>query len=237
LDLPAPRVKHIKGLRVAVWAEDKATHTGTEVTAALHDLAAHLEKEGATVSLSARPVFDPRTAFDIYLKLLSAALSARADRAMLDKIAARAASYTADDHSPDATMARAAEITHGAWLVLNERRLRIRRAWGAFFRDWDVLLCPVHPVPAQRRAETEPPFAMKVDIDGRTVPWNEMLFWPLIIGGVHLPSSVAPLAKTQAGLPLGVQIVGPMYGDRMTIAVAKMLEKSWSAFEAPPGWD
>ncbi len=237
LDLPAPRVKHMKGLRVAVWAEDKATHTGGEITAALHDLATHLEKEGATVSLSARPAFEPRTAFDIYLKLLSAALSGRADRAALDKIAARAASYAADDHSPDATMARAAEITHAAWLVLNERRLRIRRAWGEFFRDWDVLLCPVHPVPAQKRAETEPTFAMKVDIDGKTVPWNEMLFWPLIIGGVHLPSSVAPLGKTQAGLPMGVQIVGPMYGDRMTIAVAKMLEKSWRPFEAPPGWD
>jgi amidase len=237
IDLPAPRVKHPKGLRVAVWAEDAATETDTEATAALHDLAAHLEKSGATVSLTARPVFDPRTAFTIYLKLLSAALSGRADRAALDRIAARAAGYAADDESAPAVLARAAEISHATWLGLNEQRLRIRRAWGEFFRDWDVLLCPVLALPAQKRMETAPTHEMTAVVNGKTIPWNEMMFWPLIIGGVHLPSSVAPLGRTKAGLPMGVQIVGPLYGDRMTIAVAKMLEKSWRAFEAPPGWE
>jgi hypothetical protein len=32
---------------------------------------------------------------------------------------------------------------------------------------------------------------------------------------------------TRAGLPVGVQIVGPLYGDRITLAVARMLDKSW----------
>jgi hypothetical protein len=34
-----------------------------------------------------------------------------------------------------------------------------------------------------------------------------------------------------------VQIVGPLYGDRMTIAVAKMLEAEWQGFVPPPGYD
>jgi amidase len=38
-------------------------------------------------------------------------------------------------------------------------------------------------------------------------------------------------------LPVGVQIVGPLYGDRTTLAVARMLERSWRAFVAPPGYD
>jgi amidase len=78
---------------------------------------------------------------------------------------------------------------------------------------------------------------MTAEINGQTVQWNEMLFWPGVIGGYHLPASVAPLGLTKAGLPMGVQIVGPLYGDRMTIAVAKMLEKSWRAFTPPPGWE
>ncbi len=61
-----------------------------------------------------------------------------------------------------------------------------------------------------------------------------MLFWPGITGAFHLPASVAPLGLTQAGLPVGVQIAGPLYGDRGPIAVARLLEKSWQGFAAPP---
>ena len=77
---------------------------------------------------------------------------------------------------------------------------------------------------------------MKVEVNGESISWNEMLFWPGIVGGYHLPATAAPLGQTRAGLPIGVQIVGPLYGDRTTIAVAQMLERSWRAFVAPPGW-
>ena len=36
LNLPRAAPKHLKGLRVAVWADDPATHTDAEITAALH---------------------------------------------------------------------------------------------------------------------------------------------------------------------------------------------------------
>jgi amidase len=64
-----------------------------------------------------------------------------------------------------------------------------------------------------------------------------MLFWPGITCAYHLPASTAPLGVTRAGLPVGVQIVGPLYGDRTTLGVARMLERSWRAFEAPTGYD
>jgi amidase len=35
---------------------------------------------------------------------------------------------------------------------------------------------------------------------------------------------VTPVGLTQAGLPIGVQILGPLYGDRITIHVASLLE-------------
>ena len=41
---------------------------------------------------------------------------------------------------------------------------------------------------------------------------------------------------TEAGLPIGVQIVGPLYGDRTTIHVAGLLEQHWRRFVPPPGW-
>ena len=44
--------------------------------------------------------------------------------------------------SADAIQVRAVDMTHREWLRLNERRMQLRRIWGAFFQDWDVLLCP-----------------------------------------------------------------------------------------------
>jgi amidase len=36
------------------------------------------------------------------------------------------------------------------------------------------------------------------------------------------------------GLPLGVQIVGPQYGDLTTIRFAQLIEREYYAFVPPP---
>jgi amidase len=73
-------------------------------------------------------------------------------------------------------------------------------------------------------------------VNGQEMPYNDMLFWPGLTCGFHLPASVAPIGVSKAGLPIGVQIVGPLYGDRMTIQVARMLEKAGQGFVPPEGW-
>jgi len=236
-NLPAPRVAGLKGLRVAVWPEDAATHTDAEITAQLHALARHLRREGAKVSVTARPAFKPAEAFEVYLELLSAALTARATAEDLARIARHVAGLAADDRSADAVIARATGMSHGAWVGENERRHRMRRAWAAFFREWDVLLCPVHALPALPHRHDAPTTQLRIAVNGTEIPWNDMLFWPGVTCAFLLPASTAPLGVTKAGLPIGVQIVGPSYGDRTTLAVARMLEKSWRAFVPPPGYD
>jgi amidase len=52
-----------------------------------------------------------------------------------------------------------------------------------------------------------------------------------------LPSSVAPIELSRDKLPVGVQIVGPQYGDYLTIGVARLIEKAYFAFTPPPGYD
>jgi amidase len=38
-------------------------------------------------------------------------------------------------------------------------------------------------------------------------------------------------------LPVGVQIVGPQYGDLTCIRLAQLLEKEYQGFQPPPGYD
>jgi amidase len=234
--LPPPRTGGLQGLRVAVWPRDAAAPTDPEISAALEELAKALRREGAKVSLTARPAFAPREAFEVYLALLAMAVSGRASPEELDAARARAGEYGADAVHADAVMARAAGASHGEWLLANERRGQIRRAWGRFFQDWDVVLCPAFAAVAQPHRHEAPTHALALMVDGRRTRWNEMLFWPGIVGGFHLPASVAPLGISREGLPFGVQIVGPLYGDRTTLMVAGLLERAWLGATPPPGW-
>ena len=57
-------------------------------------------------------------------------------------------------------------------------------------------------------------------IAGQDTPYGDQVAWAGLASFVGLPATVAPVSTTRAGLPIGVQIVGPPFGDRTTIAAA-----------------
>ncbi|MSP02926.1 MAG: amidase [Acetobacteraceae bacterium] len=252
--LPRPRVTSLKSLRIAVWASEPGQETDTETVAAIEAMADELERQGAIVSRAARPAFDPVEAFHLYLQALDTAWSARMTDAILAAKRQRLADLGPGDTSADAAMARATDMAHRDWLMLNERRMKLRRIWSMFFREWDVLLTPVIGTAAlphmqegasimngpgsaglaRPHVQTGQPWERHVTINGRRIPYNDMLFWPGLTAGFHLPATVAPIGFTKAGLPLGVQISGPIYGDRTTIMAASLIEQAGYTFKAPP---
>ncbi|XP_044760652.1 fatty-acid amide hydrolase 2 [Coccinella septempunctata] len=62
-------------------------------------------------------------------------------------------------------------------------------------------------------------------------PWNFNLF--AIWNAMKLPVTQVPLGLSSEGLPLGIQIVSAPYNDRLTIAVAKHLEKHLGGYVPP----
>jgi amidase len=255
-NLPRPRVTSLKALRVAVWSHEPGQETDAETVAAIDAMAERLEREGRTVSRTARPAFDAVEAFHLYLRALDSAWSARATEAILESKRKYLETHDPNDMSADAVMARTTDILHRDWLALNERRMKLRRVWSAFFRDWDVLLSPVissaalphmqegasimrpadAPPPlggAPRHIQTGPVWERRVTVNGRIIAYNDMLFWPGLTAGFHLPATVVPIGFTKAGLPLGVQITGPIYGDRMTLMAASLFEQAGYTFRPP----
>ena len=235
VNLPKRGPIGIKGLRVAVWSADPTVAPDATISGELAALAKFLRREGAKVSMTARPAFDPAQAFMIALQMLGAALSIGPPGSNALAVA-RAEALAPDDRSPGAWLTRGMALRHSDFLGLNERRHRLRRAWAVFFQDWDVVLCPAFAVPALAHV-TAANRDRQVVINGEDRSWFEMMFWPLLAGAVHLPATVAPLGQTSAGLPFGVQIIGPLHGDRMTISVADLLETSWRGFAPAPEWE
>ncbi len=236
LNLPAPRFSGLKDLRVAVWADQPGSHTDAETVAAMLALADGLERQGVTVSRTARPGFDPIAAYHLYLRLLDSGWSSRITDEVVESKRKRVATLAPDDTSADAIMVRTVDMHHRTWLGLNEQRHRWRRTWSAFFREWDVLLCPAFSTAALPHRQDGTPWERRIAVDGTETGYADLLFWPGITGGYHLPATVAPMGFTKAGLPLCVQIAGPLYGDRSTIAAAALLEQAWMGFQPPPGW-
>ncbi len=235
--LPAPAFSGLRDLRVAVWSNQPNQAIEHETVSAIEALADRLEQAGARVGRDARPAFDVDDAYRLFLTLLNAAWSGSASDAVVAREIATAQQLDPADRSADAVMLRGAGMSHRTWLGLNERRHVVRRAWNGFFRDWDVLLCPVFATSAMPHRQDGQTWERRIVVEGTEIAYNDQLFWPGLIGGFHLPATVAPIGRTRAGLPIGVQIAGPTHGDRATIAMAELLEQAGYGFVPPSGWD
>ena len=194
-------------------------------------------KRARRVSQSARPAIDLKQAHDVFFRLLRAATS----RSLTDAAFARhqdaARAARADDDSYPAAMARGNTLYHREWLYLNESRHQMRLQWAEFFRDWDVLLCPAAATAAFPHNQQGERWERMIDVNGRPQPSTTQMFWAGYSGMCYLPSTVAPAGLTAGGLPVGVQIVGPQYGDLTCLAFAQLLEREYRGFVAPPGFD
>jgi len=140
------------------------------------------------------------------------------------------------DESYNARAMRAAVLPHRDWLAANETRHRMRLAWAEFFTTYDLLLCPVAGTAAFPHDQKGERHERTLTVNGKRVPVTDHLFWAGYTGASYLPSTAAPCGFTPGGLPVGVQIVGPQYGDLTCLAFAQLLEREFQAFVPPPGY-
>lgn len=235
LTLPPPRRTELKDFRVALVVDDSFAEVDAPVRDQLEALGTFLTGEGAKVTIGARPDHDSERLYILYMILLRAAASAGVTDAELAE--AQALSKGASRSTRDVAVANAygASLPHRDWLRLDEERRRLRRRWSAFFGDFDVLLCPVLSTAAFPHSEI-PPQQRQLRVNGRDVPFENQLFWAGYAGLPHLPATAAPIGLSPDGLPIGVQIIGPSYGDLTTLRFARLLEERYRAFVPPPGW-
>lgn len=94
-------------------------------------------------------------------------------------------------------------------------RTKLINEFAAAFKDFDVLVGPVAPTTAFKIGENaEDPLQMYL-ADIMTVSAS--------LAG--LPAYSVPVAKDDAGLPIGVQIIGPQHSDALLFSVAKQIEE------------
>jgi len=236
LELPSPRHGALRKYRVAAWLDDPACPVAAEVRARLEAVIAGLREEKVQVDEQARPGFHFADALRTYLGLLWGATSSGLPREQIEELARAAGQMPPEADGYWDHFVRASAQRHCDWLLANEARAHYRAQWAEFFRNYDVLLCPITPTAAISHDHSEPMMARTIQVNGQTRSYLDGIAWAGVIGMAYLPVTMAPVGRTSQGLPVGVQIVGPYLEDRTTVDFARRLAEVIGGFEAPPGY-
>ncbi|HKD23150.1 MAG TPA: amidase, partial [Rhizomicrobium sp.] len=223
LTLPKPRKTALKDFKVALVTDDSFAEVDGPVRDQLGALGARLEREGVKVVREARPEFDSFSFYILFLIMLRAAASAGVPEPEFRQCVEYAQGVTRATRDIGKANAYGVALTHRDWSRLDEERRRYQGKWREFFETYDLLLCPVLSSAAFPHAEGSPQGRM-LRLNGHDVPFENQLFWAGYGGLCLLPATVAPIGLTPEGLPVGVQIIGPQYGDLTCLRFAKLLE-------------
>jgi amidase len=109
----------------------------------------------------------------------------------------------------------------------------VRRQWGEAFADFDVVLTPTFQTVAYPHT-SEPPNERTLTFDGAQHPYFDGLAYPSLALLPNLPATAFPVGLTKAGLPIGLQAIGPYLEDRTSIGFAGLVEREFGGFRAPP---
>ncbi len=233
VSLPA-LTQGVSGLRIAVWDSDPLCPTSAAVKARLQAVCAALSRAGAHVDETARPDFSAEHSHEVFSGLLWSAMAARLPEDVFAK-RLEAAARSGANQSASGRIALAETMRLHTWARLNEARVKLRWAWRRFFDTADFLITPIMPTTAFRHAHG-PEGARRITIDGEDHPYFSQTFWAGLAGVAFLPATVFPAGLAPDGLPVGLQIIGPAYGDLRTIALAARLEAMGFGFVPPPAF-
>jgi amidase len=205
--LARPRHRRLEDVRAGVVLDHGQAPVSGEVGAVLSDAVDALARAGATVAAGWPEGVDPvaqAESFGFQVRLFFAYQE------------------PGDDLPPFAEV-----------VDQERRRMAARAAWGRYFQDVDVFLCPASfttafphdPRPFQDRTIATP--------EGER-PYADQVFWVAQPALPGLPAVAAPVGRSAAGLPVGAQVVGPLHEDDTAITVAELLAEVAGGYQPPP---
>ena len=237
VELPAPRHRKLREFRVAVWATSPLCEIDSNAQKPFEAAVAAIAETGAVIDENARPEIGDAQHHRLFMTLLRAATASRLSEAEFAAQKEIAATVAADDMSFRATLARGAALDHRAWGIANETRNKLRYMWRDFFQRFDVLLAPVAATAAFPHDHNPDRDQRLIPVNGRMIPYGDQRFWAGLASLSYLPSTAAPIGLTAAGLPVGLQIIGPEGEDATTIEFARLLANEIGGFGPPTGYD
>jgi len=203
-----PNEVDLTSLRVAFHSDNGISSPSRETDKVVRAAAALLDSEGSTLTEICPDGIEE--SYDLMIKLLSAD-GGTSIRRLLKQAG------TKDHTLPWLGLADPVDATRFDALIM--KLFRFRSTMLSFFKDYDVILCPVNAFPAV------PHGSLGADLEAfsYTMTYN-MTGWP---------AAVVRGGTSPDGLPIGVQIVAHPWREDVALAVAGYLEKTLGGFHPP----
>ncbi len=240
LAFPPPRHERLSEYRVAVLPPITWVPVDTEIMAAQEELVSRLGRAGAQVQMIQPELLGDLQAHHVlYVSLISAVTGARSPEAERRRLVELSRGYD-DAFSEARRQGWLASV--GDYFAWYGQREQYRAAYRTFFREWDVLLAPITLISAFPHLKLAWPreakdFEHTITVNGAAVAYELQLVYPGIATLSGQPATAFPVGLTRAGLPIGLQAIGPYLEDRTPIHFATLLERECGGFRRPPGYD
>jgi amidase len=236
LHIPEARHERLADFRVAVLPSLPWLPVDAEILAAQEELVQGLLRHGVQVGEARPEGFDDlRTYYGLYLRLLFVMKSTRRSKEELSREAAQLRVQAQGD-AFGLALAEGLEASASDYLNWHAQREIYRAAWRAFFREWDVLLAPMNITPAFPHTNALWPQRV-LEINGQPVFYGRQNVYPAIATLCGQPATAFPVGFTRAGLPIGLQALGPYLEDRTSIRFAALVAQEFGGYQRPPGYD
>ncbi len=124
------------------------------------------------------------------------------------------------------------ETTAAQYVDALHEKARYTRAWAEFFEQFDLLLTPAMQLTAFSVGLETPAQIEGQPVDPFFDDWCTICLPANLTG---MPATSVPAGFDGAGLPVGLQVMGPRWSDRLTLAAAAAFEKErpWHRFIPP----
>lgn len=126
-------------------------------------------------------------------------------------------------------LARIGDANEKEYANILIRRENLRNALEQFFKTYDFLILPITPNPAFKKNPEQLPML----VDGVNMEYWDHFHYTMCFNATGHPALTIPLGLNQDGLPIAVQIVGPMFSEKQLIHFAKLIEPLHEGFIPP----
>lgn len=229
----------IKGLKIAVPEEFLGKGIDEEVKASVKAAIKHYEELGAKIETVSLP--HTKYGVPVYYIIASSEASSNLQRfdgirygfrandvKNLEDVYVRSRSEGFGDEVKRRIMLGTFSLSAGSYDAFFKKAAQVRtlicQDFADVFAEYDVILGPTTPTPA---------FGIGEDLnDPVTMYMNDILTIPVNLAG--LPALSIPAGFTKAGLPLGLQLIGPQFSENRLYKTAYAFEQTTSFHEKTP---
>jgi amidase len=208
--------RDVKGLRVAYVSDIAGIGVEPDIDAVCRKTAMSLRDAGATVEEIAFDISDGKSPYQAWRGLWMVGQQF----ANLDRLEEFGVNLKGN-------VKAGLKVTPLDFAASEQQRALLFQRFAKFFEQYDLLITPQSPV---KQFPVEMNFPTL--INGKKLDnYTDWIAGSFLITLMSLPGGSVPAGQTSDGLPVGIQIVGPRFGEPLILSVMKIVQQAH-----PIGW-